>query len=386
MPAPDTHSKSCPARSDRSTARPRSQAAIVLCLAATTLLAAASVACAFVGPEKSAAFLHSAAGLPLWGVTLGALLCVFLLYPRLLRKPGLLMAHWAALAVMAGGMLGAREAQRFLMQRSGRSNPIEGYLVAGPGQETRRIVDFRDNRLLVRGELPFSLRIERFWTEYYPVPPYRPWRLLGGYLQDANASRPDAWSLRTIPLDVGERTAFPALPSADTAIDVSIVVQAITWEPWDGDSPWPVPVIPVELRRGGKTVYTVLTAPASSPTGRMELAEVFPSTEAWRKAGSPTLFVTRPPPAVRDYLTELTVLDDNQEKVHRTIEVNRPLRYGNYHLYQQDPIGQDFAVVKAVRDPGWPIVLAGLLLGAAGLVLQLLVLPAAAWLLRRRQP
>ena len=87
----------------------------------------------------------------------------------------------------------------------------------------------------------------------------------------------------------------------------------------------------------------------------------------------------QPPQMPKDYISELTVLEDGQERVRRHIEVNHPLSYGGY-LFHQQSWGQDehglYSVIGVVSNSGLEAVFTGYAVLAAGIAGQLWIVPA----------
>jgi hypothetical protein len=80
---------------------------------------------------------------------------------------------------------------------------------------------------------------------------------------------------------------------------------------------------------------------------------------------------------VRDYLSTVSVIEEGREVLTRVVEVNDPLQYGGYAVYQADyrPDDPDFSGFEIVRDPGIHIVYLGLLVNAAGVLCVMFVAP-----------
>lgn len=86
---------------------------------------------------------------------------------------------------------------------------------------------------------------------------------------------------------------------------------------------------------------------------------------------------------VRDYLSTVSVFEEGRKVLTREVEVNLPLHYGGYAVYQADyrPDDPGFSGFEIVSDPGMPVVYLGLLVNAAGVLCVMFLSP----LLRRRR-
>ena len=76
-------------------------------------------------------------------------------------------------------------------------------------------------------------------------------------------------------------------------------------------------------------------------------------------------------PSIKAYKSDVTILNDGREVLRRTIEVNKPLHYGGYHLYQvdYDHKAQRFTELSVVSDSGLYAVYLGMVMLGIGAVL-----------------
>jgi hypothetical protein len=74
---------------------------------------------------------------------------------------------------------------------------------------------------------------------------------------------------------------------------------------------------------------------------------------------------------VKDYVSELEIVKDGQVVAAKNIEVNHPLYYGGYHIYQNKPGGQDeygtFTGLMVVSDTGLNVIYGGYVLLTGGI-------------------
>ena len=85
---------------------------------------------------------------------------------------------------------------------------------------------------------------------------------------------------------------------------------------------------------------------------------------------------------ISDYIADLTVIDDGEEVMQTSIEVNAPLRYNGYRFYQSsfndtrtDARGTWTTVIEVRKDSGSPFVWAGIIFVSLGLMLGLYLVP-----------
>ena len=83
--------------------------------------------------------------------------------------------------------------------------------------------------------------------------------------------------------------------------------------------------------------------------------------------------------SIRDYLSTVSILKNGQEVLKNTVEVNHPLEYGGFSIYQSDyrPEDPTFSGFQIVSDPGILIVYLGLALNLAGVLLVIFGQPVA---------
>ena len=101
---------------------------------------------------------------------------------------------------------------------------------------------------------------------------------------------------------------------------------------------------------------------------------------------TPTLYLVKPAGQVSDYKSDLVVLEEGQEQVRKTIEVNDPLHYGGYHFYQHsyDSDHGRYTVLSMRSDLGLLSVYAGFFLVGVGAVWLFWVGAALGHLRQRR--
>ncbi|MBW2260503.1 MAG: cytochrome c biogenesis protein ResB [Deltaproteobacteria bacterium] len=89
---------------------------------------------------------------------------------------------------------------------------------------------------------------------------------------------------------------------------------------------------------------------------------------------------------VRDFLSTVTVLEEGKPVLTRKVEVNSPLSFGGFSLYQSeyDPRDPTFSGFEVVRDPGLFSVYAGLVLMMLAVGHVMLVVPVMNRLRKRR--
>jgi hypothetical protein len=297
----------------------------------------------------------------LWTLFAQMMLASLLIFRAVRRNVGLLAAHLGMALILAGAMWGSAAAHHLRPALGLTPKVHKGYLIVPQGRSANEMVDATGVTQL--GRLPFDVHLERFWIEHYPVDPAERWPIMLGVIEPHSEQRLPQWDLSLVDWAVGKPVDLPA-----AGIRLRVVEHSLTRIGQIAQAPT-VPVVKMELTRGDRTVTQALAGGLPGVPARLPLAGVFASASEWFKAGSPTLFMDRPAPAVKDYKSALVVIENGKEVARKTIEVNHPLHYGGYHFYQYD-YDQDrvnYTVLAVVSDSGWPAVAAGFVLVGAGI-------------------
>jgi hypothetical protein len=74
--------------------------------------------------------------------------------------------------------------------------------------------------------------------------------------------------------------------------------------------------------------------------------------------------------AVRDYISSLAVIENNETVAEKNVEVNHPLHYGRYYFYQYsyDTQAGQYSVLLVVSDTGLGFVYGGYVMLCAGVI------------------
>jgi len=75
---------------------------------------------------------------------------------------------------------------------------------------------------------------------------------------------------------------------------------------------------------------------------------------------------------IKDYVSDVSIIENAKEVEHKTIEVNHPLHYRGYHFYQHsyDPDQLNYSILFVRSDSGLYIVYAGFLLVSIGSIVR----------------
>lgn len=79
------------------------------------------------------------------------------------------------------------------------------------------------------------------------------------------------------------------------------------------------------------------------------------------------------------WVAKLGFYEEGEKLATKIVKVNQPARYRGFFLYQEDASAKNpgYAGIRAVRDPGWPVVKTGLTMVILGIVFMFYVKPFA---------
>jgi len=338
--------------------------------AGIALLVVMSVAGAFFGAVSAKEIFNSVPMVVYWLAMVCFLAC-YLLNPRTLRNPALAAVHLGALLILIGAMLGSDRAHRLAGRLAGRSIPVGGYLMLAEGEQTNRLVDQQGQ---VIGDLPFNVRLERFWTEYHWSSDGR-WELYAVPPADLVDERAINAAPRRIDWAVGQTVAIGGTDAAITVLqylhqaeplydDAGMIVGAAA----SLESGWPAMEASLDhagekitgwfIVRDGKPVRLALPG----PTADIQIPPAEQSVE---------LFLVPPTPLPRQHYSDVTILAGDQPAIRKTISINNPMRNDGYYIYQHtfDSSGcRDVSVLMVRSGRGRMLVFFGSAVMLAGLV------------------
>ncbi len=300
------------------------------------VLAALSVFGAFLGADRAKAFFNSVPLAVYWGLFLVTLAVGCILFKRLIRVPSLLLIHAGCMAILIGGLWGSNGGQQFQRAWLGRNIIPDGQMRIGTGKTENKvhIGDGNDVR-----ELPFALALEQFRIDYYEP----------AQLHISSASGKPSWTLSAEPnalLDLG--SPYGSVQVVRTFRNFRIAIEEGGSKAYEDPGP------------GSNAAVEVLVTPPGGPPARRFVFEQHPGHTA---GGALTMQYRR---TVKDYISDVKVIQGDRTVARKGIEVNHPLYYGGYHFYQssygQDPhTGQMYTVLSVASDSGLYWVLAGYL-------------------------
>jgi len=324
-----------------------------IALFATGLLVGLSILGAFYGAERAKLFFNSMPLRICWAAIVVLLVVGFVEFPRLLRSGGLLMIHLGCLGVLAGAMWGSQVGHCFAERFFGINKIPQGYMVIYEGESQSDVMTQDFGQQL--GRLPFRIRLNDFRIEHYQpkedVPPQLYIKARQGQVFQLVAKAGEKFSLGA---DIG------MLEVLEVFTDFKIKIEGGQKVASEGDKKGENPAALVKI---------------DAPDGSSHRRYVFERFADFDNAddGLQLRYVSREPAMVRDYFSDIVVVDGGKEVASKTIEVNKPLHYGGYHFYQHsyDSQGQQYTILSVTSDSGLYLVYCGYWLLMAGILWQL---------------
>jgi len=320
-------------------------------------LAVLSVVGAFLGAERAGALFRSLPLTVYWFLLAGLLLAGLIAFGVLRRSPGLAAMHAGALLVLAGAMWGSDAAHALRAAWLGDAKVPSGYMILDRGDLSDTVLD--DSLRRVRGTLPFRIGLGDFRVEYYES--NEPWWLAMEQAAPKECS-PGRILLRTVEWTEGkavqvEGTAlwlrvFRYLPRARPLRNERGEVIAAEPAP-DGRTP----AIEVEVTLEGRTQRGWIMPEEGGAYGSLSLAPLAGPPPTMPPGAALRLYLLRPTPMPKDYLSDLVIVEDGKPVARKTVEVNHPLHWAGYHIYQHAyddaADGRRRTILSVVSDSGW---------------------------------
>jgi len=310
-------------------------------LATIILLTGLSIYGAFLGADRARAFFNSLPLVVYWFAVIVLLIGGMAVFRRLLRVPSLLLMHVGSILVLLGAMWGSQAGHALQKQLFGIDKILEAELRVYEHIDENRVKGKENGNIR---DLPFFVRLNEYRIEYYEPGQLFLWS------RDGRSWRMPAEAGQTLSLGEALGTVAIRRVYKNFRIDIENGQRVTYDEPGDSN-----PALEVDIER-----------PGSPPSKRY----VF----AWRPghmnpSSSLAMDYHR---AIRDYISEVEIIQDGQVVAAKSIEVNHPLHYGGYHFYQSDPGGQDefgvYTGLLVVSDSGLNTIYGGYVLLIGGVV------------------
>lgn len=309
-------------------------------------LAGFSIYGAFIGAKRAQTFFNSLPMVIFWFVLLGLLVVGFFVYVSLRKRTGLLLIHLGCALVLAGGMYGSERGHAIMNRFVQNRSFTKGSIALHQGQSSNQVALKSEAQI---GQLPFDIRLEEAYVEYYDEP------AIYFYVSDQN--------YYSIPIRVGD---VYQLPQDQGTVQVKAAYKNFKREK-QGDR-----MVPYDSPEPGfNPAYELIYTPQGADPKPFFVFERF-AMHAMPGQTFRAEYVA--PRMVKDYKSVLQVIDDGKSVKKETIEVNRPLYYGGYHFYQNtfgyDHLGPVSGILVSSARGVWAV-FGGYALIVVGLMVQL---------------
>ncbi len=311
-------------------------------LAMIVLLIVMSVYAPFIGAARAQQFFNSVPLTLYWFAFVVLLILSVMVIRRLHRAPGLLLIHVGCILILGGSMWASEAGHSIQKKLFGIDKFMRGAMQIFEGKSENKVQIPDSDEIRV---LPFSIRLRDFRLEYYKT----------GSLF-VKSPEGDKWRFRA---EVGAE--YPLSPKYGSIRitkafrNFRIDTEGEKKIPFDDPGPGNNPALEIQIISSDET------------TTRQYVFERFSTHEHPDKEEKLELRYFRP---VSDYISDLEVVKEDIVVVEKTIEVNYPLHYGGYYLYQHgyDPEEGKYTVLMVVSDSGIFVVFGGFLALMAGLI------------------
>ena len=308
-----------------------------------TALIFLSIYGAFLGAERAQKLVNSLPVSVYWLALTFILIAGLAVFRRLVRVPALSLIHCGCILILAGSMWGSDAGHRLQSQLLGIDKIRKGQMVIYEG-ESENLVTLEDGEQIK--ELPFSIKLKDFRLEHYKPEYLR--------VQTRNG---ESWK---VPVEVGTEfylgedfgtvTILRAFENFQIRIEGE--ERIVTDEPQSGYNP----ALEVEIKHPDGDV-------ASRYVFERFPGHIHPEDE----------FLLRYHRIIRDFVSDLDIIEEGKVVAAKNIEVNHPLYFGGYHFYQHsyDAEAGQYTVLMVTSDTGLGLVYAGYVMLCVGVFWQL---------------
>ena len=308
-------------------------------------LAALSVYGAFMGAARARVFFNSVTMAVFWCLLLVFLAAGFGIYPLLKKRYSLILIHGGCMLVLAGGLYGSQAGHDVYARLFGGPSFTKGAMQLGRGQSSNQVVVGDDGKTV---KLPFSIVLEDAFLDYYDAPVIRFY-----WGQDAF-------------IDIPPDTTGPVpLPDHQGTVEIVKTYRNLKLKSQNGQ------MVPYDAQEPGSNPAWELRV--MTPDGQTVPIFVFAMFPMHTMQSHDYKAEYRAPQMVKDYKSVLQVMENGHLVKAAMIEVNEPLYYGGYHIYQHTFAFDQSGPVSGLlvtSSKGVVIVFGGYLLIFVGLVIQ----------------
>jgi ResB-like family len=303
-------------------------------LLAILLLIIMSIIGAFCGAQKAKSIFNSIPLAVYWFVMVALLIAGFIMFRRLLNNPGLFMIHAGCLLVLLGGLWGSQAGHQFAEQLLGTQKIPKGYMAIFE-QDTEKHITNEDLDTMIT-ELPFGIKLKDFRIEYYDADK--------NFIAKLNIMTQDNQFFQVAAL-AGEKISlgpdYGSLKVIKTFKNFKISIEdgkkIVTDKGPDSENP----AVEIKVETPDGTAYTDYAFERFAGFGHT-------------KDNLQLSYISQPTPIIKDYYSDIAIIEDDKEVLSKTIEVNHPLHYRGYHFYQHsyDSQAGKYTILSVTSDSG----------------------------------
>lgn len=304
-----------------------------------TFLACLSIVTAFLGAEKAHDIFNSIPLKVYWLAFLLLLIASLVIFPRLIRSPGMFLMHAGCVLILFGAMWGSKAGHRLQEKILGIKKFPYGYMVIYEKTKENRMLSEGEKEL---GRLPFTIYLKNFRVEYYRE---------DGFLQVETQSG-KTWN---VPARVGMEFN---LNDGKLRAKITRIFENLKLDDRDGRK------VIIDAPKSGFSPAIKVEIEGEDGTKRKKyVLERFPQLSS-DDDGLKYTYTSERIRGVKDYFSDLVVLEEEKEVAGKEIEVNHPLHYGGYHFYQYsyDEKAGEYTILLVVSDTGLNMVFTGYLM------------------------
>ncbi len=326
------------------------QAVLWAALVLIILLIILSIYGAFIGAEKARNFFNS---LPLaiyWLALIVLLINGIVIFHSLARVPGLLFIHAGCILILFGAIWSSEAGHKLQKKLSGVDKISTGQMVIYEKSRENRVLLKNENKVK---ELPFYIALKDFRIEYYKP----------AYLQ----IQTEQGNRLRIPVEIGKNFDLSDNQGTIKILrafeNFKIRLEGDKYIPFE---PGKAGFDPSHLRWPEPGYNPALEVQITSPEGNKYTKYVFERIPG-HKHPKEKLFL-RYQRAIREYISEVQVIENDKVAIEKNLEVNHPLHFGGYHFYQHsyDADAGQYTVLMVVSDTGLNLVYYGYLMLCIG--------------------
>ncbi|MBN2588891.1 MAG: cytochrome c biogenesis protein ResB [Sedimentisphaerales bacterium] len=284
---------------------------------------------AFIGPERAKAFFNSVPMAIYWIAFIFLLVIGIVLFRRLIQVPALLFTHFGCILILLGGIWSSNSGHELQKKVFGINKIPSGYMQIYEEHADNIVIAEND----IQYELPFSIALKDFRIEYY-----KPSDL---YIQTRQG---EDWK---IPIEEGKvyspDSTFGTIEIVKVFSNFKMITENGIRNAIDDPGPGSNPAIEVKV---------------TPPDGESLTRYIFDFSRSYIYSDD---FAMAFEIDIKEYISELQVIQDNKVVAVKDIEVNHPLYYGGYHFYQQDYDHEEgrYTILKVTSNSGLYFVYAG---------------------------